>query len=75
MVYNGYRKIKTLSDNLSNDNSINNILRYINYEPMLIDLIAQRSGLSVIEISASRLLEFQLMGKVVVVSGGYIRVE
>ncbi|MFV9998126.1 MAG: hypothetical protein AB8W37_11330 [Arsenophonus endosymbiont of Dermacentor nuttalli] len=49
-------------------------MRYINYEPTPIDLIAQRSGLSVIEVSA-RLLEFQLMGKVVVVSGGYIRVE
>lgn len=53
---------------------MNNILRYINFEPTPIDLIAERSGLSVIEVSA-QLLEFELMGKVIFVSGGYIRVE
>nr|CBA71371.1 DNA processing protein [Arsenophonus nasoniae] len=65
---------KILSDNLHIDNSMNNILRYINFEPTPIDLIAERSGLSVIEVSA-QLLEFELMGKVIFVSGGYIRVE
>ncbi|HGJ5860741.1 MAG TPA: DNA-processing protein DprA [Arsenophonus nasoniae] len=65
---------KILSDNLHIDNSMNNISRYINFEPTPIDLIAERSGLSVIEVSA-QLLEFELMGKVIFVSGGYIRVE
>lgn len=65
---------KILSDNLSIDYSMNNILRYINYEPMPIDLIAERSGLSITEVSA-QLLEFELMSKIIFVSGGYIRVE
>ncbi|HGJ5899654.1 DNA-processing protein DprA [Arsenophonus apicola] len=65
---------KILSDNLQIDNSMNNILSYIDYEPTPIDLIAERSGLSVIEVS-TQLLEFELMGKAIFVSGGYIRVD
>ncbi|CAA2930129.1 hypothetical protein [Arsenophonus endosymbiont of Bemisia tabaci] len=53
---------------------MNNILRYINYEPTPIDLIAERSGLSITEVSA-QLLEFELMNKIIFVSSGYIRVE
>ncbi|MFS1539403.1 MAG: hypothetical protein ACL7BU_12770 [Candidatus Phlomobacter fragariae] len=53
---------------------MNNILHYINNELTPIDLIAERSCLSVIEVF-TQLLEFELMDKIIFVSGGYIRVE